>query len=113
VNPAKLHLIEAVLLLAQDQRFRRLAVIAAWCCVAVLSFASVAEARHFHASGTRDAQRCVVCAVSHSPTMLAKAAPLAPQQVSRPLPPAPDVEPMVALSLDSHSIRPPPVSLPA
>jgi hypothetical protein len=102
-----------VLLLAQNRRFRTLALVAAWCCIAVLLIASVAEARHFHSNGSREAQRCVVCVAGHSPTLLAKAAPLAPQQTSRPLPPAPDVAPCAAQSLDAHSIRPPPAPLSA
>ena len=90
-----------------------LVLLAAWCCVAVLLVASVAEARHFHSNGSRDAQRCAVCAATHSPTIQAKVAPLAPQLMSRPLPPAPDVAPSAAQSLDAHSIRPPPAPLSA
>lgn len=83
----------------------------AGCCLLVLLLASVAEARHIHSSAQRDAQRCGVCVVSHSPTLLARVAPLAPEPVCRPLARPRETPTASALSLDSHFIRPPPAAL--
>jgi hypothetical protein len=100
-----------VLLPASARRSARpqtLAVWTAWLCVFVMLFAATAEARHFHASGSREAQRCGVCVAAHSPTLLARAVTILPVKVSQPLV-APSEAPAVpGVALDSPCIRPPP-----
>ena len=77
-------------------------------CLLLMIFAATAEARHFHGSSSRDAQRCGVCVVAHSPTLLARTAIIAPVRVTQPLATVKEAPVVPALALESHSIRPPP-----
>jgi len=74
-------------------------------CLLLLIFAATAESRHVHANGN-DAQRCSVCVVAHSPTLLARVALAVP--VSQPLVALSEVAAIPALAHDSYYIRPPP-----
>jgi hypothetical protein len=94
-----------------SRRLQTLAVCVACVCVAVLLLASVVEARHFHSSANRDAQRCGVCAVGHSPTLLARTTPIVPESVAHALTQPRERATASAISLESHFIRPPPAPL--
>jgi len=79
-------------------------------CLLLLIFAATVESRHIHANGN-DAQRCSVCVVAHSPTLLARVALAAPVRVSQPLVAISEVAAIPALAHDSYYIRPPPQSV--
>ena len=76
-------------------------------CLLLMVFAATAEARHFHANAA-DAQRCTVCVVAHSPTLLVRTAIVKPVRVSQPLVMFAEAPVVLALAHDSHCIRPPP-----
>ena len=76
-------------------------------CLLLMVFAATVEARHTH-STDRDAQRCSVCVVAHSPTLIVRVATVAPVKVSQPLVMLLDAPVVLALSHDSFYIRPPP-----
>ena len=76
-------------------------------CLLLLVFAATAEARHIHANAT-DAQRCSVCVVAHSPTLVVRVAIVAPVRASQPLVLLCETRVVSALTHDSQYIRPPP-----
>ena len=82
---------------------RRTAVL----CLLLMVFAATVEARHFHGSKL-DAQRCSVCVVAHSPTLLARTAAIVPDKASQPLVTLSETAVVTTLSHDTHCIRPPP-----
>jgi hypothetical protein len=99
-----------VLLLNPDRNARPVGFLFRWTallCLLLMVFAATAEARHFHANAT-DAQRCSVCVVAHSPTLVARVAAVAPVKVSHPVVVFSDGPALSAVAHDAHCIRPPP-----
>ena len=86
-----------------------LGLLACLCLFAVV-FAATVEAQHIHADGSREAQRCTVCAAAHSPTLLAKVANVAPQVVGQALRPDCKTRVIALRALESDFIRPPPLA---
>ncbi len=86
-----------------------IALLACLCLFAVV-FTATVEAQHIHANGSREAQRCTVCAAAHSPTLLAKVATFAPQFVRQTLRSECKTSDFVSPALDSDFIRPPPAA---
>ncbi|MDP9267775.1 MAG: hypothetical protein M3P27_05550 [Acidobacteriota bacterium] len=97
------------MLLTKTRDARRLTILrwTAVLCLLLMVFAATVEARHSH-STDRDAQRCSVCVVAHSPTLIARVATVKPINVSQPLVTLFEAPVVSALSHDSLYIRPPP-----
>ncbi|MBI2678577.1 MAG: hypothetical protein HYX28_07325 [Candidatus Koribacter versatilis] len=106
-----MHLRGTVLLRARTRKAPTLTpFVVRWTAVLgllLLVFAATAETRHFHSTGN-DAQRCSVCVVAHSPTLMVRTAAVAPVKVSHPVVTLCNVAAASALSHDAHCIRPPP-----
>jgi cytochrome c553 len=77
-------------------------------CLFAVVFTATVEAQHIHTDGSREAQRCTVCAAAHSPTLLSKVANVAPQFVGQALRPEYKAGVTASRTLDSDFIRPPP-----
>ncbi len=86
-----------------------IALLACLCLFAVV-FTATVEAQHIHADGSREAQRCTVCAAAHSPTLLARVAAVAPQFVGQALCSESKTSDVASRPLDSNFIRPPPAA---
>jgi hypothetical protein len=101
-----------VLLLNPNRNARSVDFLIRWTallCLLLLVFAATAEARHIHANAT-DAQRCSVCVVAHSPTLVVRVAIVAPIRVSQPLVTTSEAPTVSATAHDTHCIRPPPAA---